>query len=77
MALREYPAGTAFPGVIGRTAEESSPARNVLWIVLDDTGCADVDGLVRRGWRAGVLVAEKRQDLPDELRGRGDGGRRA
>ena len=49
MALREYPAGTAFPGVIGRTAEESSPAwpeplraaagaPNVLWIVLDDTG---------------------------------------
>jgi arylsulfatase len=49
MGLREYPAGTAFPGVIGRTAQESSPAwpqplraaagaPNVLWIVLDDTG---------------------------------------
>jgi arylsulfatase A-like enzyme len=49
MALTEYAAGTAFPGVIGRTAEESSPAwprplravpgaPNVLWVVLDDTG---------------------------------------
>ena len=49
MALTEYAAGTAFPGVIGRTAEESSPAwprplraaagaPNVLFIVLDDTG---------------------------------------
>ncbi|HEY1643658.1 MAG TPA: arylsulfatase [Streptosporangiaceae bacterium] len=49
MALREYEPGTAFPGVIGRTAEESSPAwprplrakagaPNVLWVVLDDTG---------------------------------------
>ena len=49
MALSEYTAGTAFPGVIGRTAEESSPAwpgplraargaPNVLFIVLDDTG---------------------------------------
>ena len=49
MALREYDPGTAFPGVIGRTAEESSPAwprplrarpgaPNVLFIVLDDTG---------------------------------------
>src|SRR5450755_2097125 len=49
MALKEYAAGTAFPGVIGRTAQESSPAwprplraaagaPNVLFIVLDDTG---------------------------------------
>jgi arylsulfatase A-like enzyme len=49
MALNEYPAGTAFPGVIGRTTDESSPAwpqpvravpgtPNVLMIVLDDTG---------------------------------------
>jgi arylsulfatase len=49
MALTEYPAGTAFPGVVGRTTEESSPAwprplravagaPNVLWVVLDDTG---------------------------------------
>ena len=49
MPLNEYPAGTAFPGVIGRTADESSPAwpapvrapksaPNVLFIVLDDTG---------------------------------------
>jgi arylsulfatase A-like enzyme len=45
----EYPAGAPFPGVIGRTADESSPAwpeptrarqgaPNVLMVVLDDTG---------------------------------------
>jgi arylsulfatase A-like enzyme len=49
MGLTEYEPGTAFPGVIGRTTDESSPAwprplraapgaPNVLWIVLDDTG---------------------------------------
>src|ERR1700690_2174843 len=49
MALNEYEPGTAFPGVIGRTTEESSPAwprplraepgsPNVLFIVLDDVG---------------------------------------
>ena len=49
MTLKEYRPGTAFPGVIGRTYEESSPAwpafkrakegaQNVLFIVLDDTG---------------------------------------
>ena len=49
MALTEYAAGTAFPGVIGRTAEESTPAwprplraaagtPNVLFVVLDDVG---------------------------------------
>src|SRR5450432_4866093 len=49
MALKEYAAGTAFPGVIGRTTEESTPAwprplraaagaPSVLFIVLDDTG---------------------------------------
>jgi len=49
MPIVEYQPGTAFPGVIGRTAEESSPAwpapvrapkgsPNVLFIVLDDTG---------------------------------------
>jgi arylsulfatase len=49
MAIKEYPPGTAFPGVIGRTIGESSPAwpeplrakpgaPNVLFIVLDDTG---------------------------------------
>jgi arylsulfatase A-like enzyme len=49
MPIVEYKSGAAFPGVIGRTAEESSPAwpapvraakgaPNVLLIVLDDTG---------------------------------------
>ena len=49
MALNEYPAGAPFPGVIGRTTEESTPAwpapvravpdaPNVLMIVLDDVG---------------------------------------
>src|SRR5215475_217163 len=48
-ALVEYQPGTAFPGVIGRTIRESSPAwpaplrakegaPNVLFIALDDTG---------------------------------------
>ena len=49
MPIVEYESGKAFPGVIGRTADESSPAwpapvraregaPNVLFIVLDDTG---------------------------------------
>ena len=49
MPIIEYESGAAFPGVIGRTADESSrawpaPVRaregapNVLFIVLDDTG---------------------------------------
>jgi arylsulfatase len=49
MALKEYKPGTPFPGTIGRTTDESSPAwpeplravpgaPNVLMIVLDDTG---------------------------------------
>ena len=49
MSLKEYKSGTAFPGVIGRTADVSTPAwpqpnrakegaANVLYIVLDDTG---------------------------------------
>jgi arylsulfatase len=49
MAIKEYPPGTAFSGVIGRTIGESEPAwpepvrakagaSNVLFIVLDDTG---------------------------------------
>jgi arylsulfatase A-like enzyme len=49
MAINEYPPGSAFPGVIGRTTDESSPAwpqpvralpgsPNVLMIVLDDVG---------------------------------------
>ena len=49
MAITEYQPGTAFPGVIARTADESTPAwpapkraaedaPNVVFIVLDDTG---------------------------------------
>jgi arylsulfatase A-like enzyme len=49
MPVVEFPAGRPFPGVIGRTADESSPAwpalpraeegaPNVVFIVLDDTG---------------------------------------
>ena len=49
MALKEYKPGTTFPGVVGRTADVSTPAwpepnrakegaPNVLFIVLDDTG---------------------------------------
>ena len=49
VTLEEYEPGTTFPGVVGRTVEESEPAwpeplrategsPNVLFIVLDDTG---------------------------------------
>jgi arylsulfatase len=49
MSLKEYKPGTAFPGVVGRTFDVSTPAwpaptrapegaPNVLFIVLDDTG---------------------------------------
>ncbi len=49
MAIVEYPDGTTFPGVVGRTTDESSPAwpapvraqkgkPNVVFVVLDDTG---------------------------------------
>ena len=49
MAVVEYPSGAPFPGVIGRTVDESSPAwpstprakagaPNVVIVVLDDTG---------------------------------------
>src|SRR5947209_16445630 len=49
MPVVEYRQGSNFPGVVGRTADESSPAwptperaakgaPNVLFIVLDDTG---------------------------------------
>ncbi len=49
MPIVEYPKGGAFPGTIGRTTDESSPAwpapiratkgaPNVLFVVLDDTG---------------------------------------
>ncbi len=49
MSIVEYPEGSPFPGVIGRTADQSIPAwpssprpakgaPNVLLVVLDDTG---------------------------------------
>ncbi len=49
MALTEYKSGNTFPGVVGRTTDQSSPAwpepnrakedaPNVLFIILDDTG---------------------------------------
>jgi arylsulfatase A-like enzyme len=49
MALNEYDQGSTFPGVVGRTSDESAPAwprptravpgaANVLMVVLDDTG---------------------------------------
>jgi arylsulfatase A-like enzyme len=49
MPLKEYKSGTTFPGIIGRTVDQSEPAwpepvrakegaPNVLFIVLDDTG---------------------------------------
>ncbi len=49
MALTEYKSGSSFPGIIGRTTDQSSPAwpepdrartgsPNVLFIILDDTG---------------------------------------
>ncbi len=49
MSLKEYKPGTTFPGIIGRTPDESQPAwpspvrarrdtPNVLFIILDDTG---------------------------------------
>ena len=49
MALKEYKPGTAFPGVIGRTVAESSPAwpeplrakegsPNIIFFILDDVG---------------------------------------
>ena len=49
MPIVEYPPGSPFPGRIGRTADESTPAwpaalratpgtPNVLFVVLDDTG---------------------------------------
>jgi arylsulfatase len=58
MPLHEYEPGTAFPGVIGRTAEESSPAwprplradagsPNVLVIVLDDVGYGQLGSTAR------------------------------
>jgi len=53
MSLKEYKPGAAFPGVIGRTFDQSSPAwpeplraregvPNVLFIVLDDTGFGQI-----------------------------------
>ena len=54
MGLHEYEPGTPFPGVIGRTVDESSPAwpapnraaegaPNVLIFVLDDVGYGQLE----------------------------------
>ena len=54
MPIVEYPAGSPFPGVIGRTADESSPA----WPASSTSSKARVRWLARRsiaispGWRA-------------------------
>ena len=61
MALKEYKPGTAFPGVIGRTFDKSSPAwpealrskagaPNVLFIVQDDTGFGQLGCFGRWRW---------------------------
>ena len=53
MSLNEYKPGTAFTGVVGRTFDQSEPAwpepprskkgaPNVLFIVLDDVGYAQL-----------------------------------
>lgn len=53
MAMKEYKPGSAFPGVVGRTFDQSSPAwpmpvrakdgaPNVLFIVQDDTGFGQI-----------------------------------
>ena len=61
--LVEYPHGAAFPGVIGRTIAESSPAwpqplrardgsPNVLFVVLDDVGYGQLSAVRRPGQHA-------------------------
>lgn len=56
MTLKEYKPGTTFPGVIGRTADVSTPdwpepnrakdgAPKVLFIVLGDTGFGQQGGV--------------------------------
>ena len=53
MTLNEYKPGSTFPGVVGRSADQSETAwpeplrakkgaPNVLFIVLDDTGFAQL-----------------------------------
>ncbi len=53
MTLNEYKPGSTFPGVVGRSVDQSEPAwpeplrakegaPNVLFIVLDDTGFAQL-----------------------------------
>jgi 23S rRNA (cytidine1920-2'-O)/16S rRNA (cytidine1409-2'-O)-methyltransferase len=69
MGLKEYKSGEAFPGVIGRTFDVSSPAwpaplrakegtPNVLFIILDDTGYGQLDFRLRQDPR--VRLLEKR-----------------
>jgi hypothetical protein len=67
----EYPQGVDFPGVIGRTVQESSPAwpapirtrdgaPNVVFVVLDDVGY----GRLSRGFDlGGELIADDESAL--------------
>ncbi len=66
MALTEYTPGSAFPGRMGRTIEESDPAwpapqrarpgtPNVLFIVIDDTGFGQLLLMLgKQGGNAGI-----------------------
>ena len=72
MDLNEYEPGTAFTGVIGRTPEESSPAwprpnrakegaPNVVFVVLDDTGFAQL------GCYGSPIATPNRRSTPSEF----------
>ena len=74
MGLIEYHQGQKFPGVAGRTADESSPAwlvpkraapdtPNVLFIVLDDTGFGQL-GCFGSPIETPNLDASRRQRAP-------------
>ena len=72
MAIKTYKDGTPFTGVIGRTAEESSPAwpepprapdgaPNVLFFVLDDVGYGQLSSF------GGLVETEQRFNLAAQL----------
>jgi hypothetical protein len=80
VALAEYEPGTGFPGTIGRTVEESSPAwpspiraregaPNVLFFVLDDVGYGQLGcfgGLVETPNIDRVAAFERLAQLRDQ-----------